>query len=329
MPEGPVLKAWAHRLHRQISTGKGLVKARFIFYPRCFAMGTSKKDYVTCTAEQDEGYDSAMDLVEDDRPVHGVPTHMDRERSRNKPWEYLLESRATGEFVAGVLGKVLAVAAGHHLVFINFGLEANVMRVSSEDYALLANPSQDVPGPNKNKGKAQKMRSFAIPDKFKATGSSKPGELRRLNIFLAIPCSDDTVWLFVDHVRLIRFHVFSCGIPWSAKDVQPQSKVWQHAWGDKYGLDWFGQRSYAHYQGLLDLLNQWRLKLCAQIAEGSALTSCVLDVISEDMAFFNGFGKHTAMDLLHELRMLPHMPVSQLIANDVFLIDFRTTYFVL
>lgn len=101
------------------------------------------------------------------------------------------------------------------------------MRVSSEDYAELANPSQDVPGSNKTKSKAQKMRSFAIPERYKASKSSKPAELRRLNIFLAIPCSDGMVWLFVDHVRLIRFHVISRGVPWTSEDLQPHSEVRQ------------------------------------------------------------------------------------------------------
>lgn len=129
MPEGPVLKAWVHRFHRHLAGTKDklqgrtifesqshlliLLLARFVFYPRCFAMGTAVKDYVTCSTQQVEGYNPAMDRVEEDRPEHMQPSKMDRERSKKKPWEYLLENRLSGEFLVGVRGKVLAVAAGH------------------------------------------------------------------------------------------------------------------------------------------------------------------------------------------------------------------------
>lgn len=79
-------------------------------------------------------------------------------------------------------------------------------------------------------------------------------------------------------------------------------------------MDWFGNSDRSK---LLDLLGSWRGKLLAQAAEGTLVTTTALDVISEDMAHFNGFGKHTAMDLLHELRILPHMPVSHLVSDDV------------
>lgn len=259
MPEGPVLKAWVHRFHRHLAGTKDklqgrticesqshlliLLLARFVFYPRCFAMGTAVKDYVTCSTQQVEGYNPTMDRVEEDRPEHMQPSKMDRERSKKKPWGYLLENRLSGEFLVGVRGKVLAVAAGHvrsrllcftftiynlllqHLVFVNFGLEANVLPVSSDDYAAFAAQSQDVPGPNKSKQKAKKMRSFAVPDQYKEDKSTKPAALRHLNIFLAIACSDGTAWLFVDHVRLIRFHVVSRAQPWTAKDLELESPV--------------------------------------------------------------------------------------------------------
>ena len=108
---------------------------------------------------------------------------------------------------------------------MNFGLEANVLPVSSQDYAAFAAPSQDIPGTNKSKQKANKMRSFAVPDQYKEDKSTNADNLRRLNIFLAVVGSDGMVWLFVDHVRLIRFHVVSRGSPWTAQDLEPQSPV--------------------------------------------------------------------------------------------------------
>ncbi|KAI0086221.1 hypothetical protein BDY19DRAFT_1059081 [Irpex rosettiformis] len=344
MPEGPVLKAWAHRFRRHIANVKGKVHgtrvsyfnshllrstpARFIFYLRCFAMGTTVKDYVTCSVQQEEDYDPAIDLIEEDRPEHMKPSEMDRERSNKKPWEYLLESRLSGEFLVGVRGKILAIAAGHHLVFVNFGVGANVMPVSSEDYAAFAAQSQDIPGPNKSKQKANKMRSFAIPDQYKETQSTKADDLRRLNIFLAAVCSDGTVWLFVDHLRLIRFHVISRGEPWTAKDLEVESSVWKHAWDGKYGPDWFAHSMSPAYRLVpLEQLQRWKEGLLAEMAEGKLLSAPIASVISEDMVNFNGFGKHTAMDLLHSLRFLPHMPVSELVRSDSYFDRLRNCIF--
>ncbi|KAI0336961.1 hypothetical protein BDW22DRAFT_1433702 [Trametopsis cervina] len=225
MPEGPVLKVWAHRMSRRIVKAKQPIQARFIFYPRCFTVGTAAKDYVSCTVEHEADYNPQMDISMDVRHEHTFPSNMDRVRSAKKPWEYLLEGRQPGELVVGVRGKVLAVGAGHYLVLVNFGLEANVMSVTAAQYLAVAARSQDVDGPSQTKSKAKKMRSFLVPDQFKDPQSHRPEETRRLNIFLAIECSDDNVWLFVDHSRLIRFHVISRGKQWTTADVEENSPV--------------------------------------------------------------------------------------------------------
>ena len=69
------------------------------------------------------------------------------------------------------------------------------------------------------------MRSFAIPNEFKDIDSAQYDELRRLNVFFALECTDGNVWLFVDHVRLIRFHIISRGEQWTAEDLHVTSPV--------------------------------------------------------------------------------------------------------
>lgn len=101
--------------------------------------------------------------------------------------------------------------------------DGNVMSVSTADYRAIAARSQDIPGADGEDPEQQ--RSFAIPDQYKDPQSAHPEALRHLNIFLALECSDDTVWLFVDHTRLIRFHVVSRGLPWTAADLNPDSQV--------------------------------------------------------------------------------------------------------
>lgn len=99
------------------------------------------------------------------------------------------------------------------------------MKVTASDFHSLTAHSQDVPGPNKDVKKGSKMRSFAIPNQFKDSNIPSGDELRRLNILFALECTDDNVWLFVDHVRLIRFHIVSRGHVWNADDLEATSPV--------------------------------------------------------------------------------------------------------
>lgn len=112
-----------------------------------------------------------------------------------------------------------------HLIFVNFGLEASVVKVTADQYAQMAHPSRDVPGPNKNKEAAARMRSFSVPNTFKDPNSPKPTADRHLNIMMALQCNNGDVWLFIDHTRLMRFEVHSRGTDWTAKDLFLDSDV--------------------------------------------------------------------------------------------------------
>lgn len=111
------------------------------------------------------------------------------------------------------------------MINVNFGLEATVLRVTREDYAMLAAPSQDRPGRNKDGEIADQMRSFLVPDNFKEPGSKKVDRDRFINIMFALECSNGDVWLFIDHSRLMRFEVHSRGEDWTEDDVQLESEV--------------------------------------------------------------------------------------------------------
>jgi hypothetical protein len=92
-----------------------------------------------------------------------------------------------------------------------------------EDYALLTAPCQHISGTNKDHSEI--MTSFQIPDKFKDPKSVNPDGLRRMNILLAMECSNGDVWLFIDHNRLIRFDIISQNEPWTSSDLAVDSKV--------------------------------------------------------------------------------------------------------
>ena len=74
------------------------------------------------------------------------------------------------------------------------------------------------------------------------------------------------------------------------QQAHTSDQVWKSAWGNKYGLDWFGRSDRSK---LLALLSSWRAELLTEAADGTLAMTTALDVISEDMAHFKEFGKHT------------------------------------
>lgn len=80
-----------------------------------------------------------------------------------------------------------------------------------------------MPGPNANKTKASKLRTFLLPERFIEPGTSQRKK-RTINILAAIVGSN-FVWALVDFSRLTQFHVVSRTRQFDASDLRPGSEV--------------------------------------------------------------------------------------------------------
>lgn len=107
-------------------------------------------------------------------------------------------------------------------MLIHFGLEAHIVGMSRADYDEII--SRDVPGSNSDEAKASLLRSFHMPERFTEPDSSNPDEPRTVNIFAAF-VSDFGVLVIIDFSRLVRLHVISRNMPWTASDFLPSSPV--------------------------------------------------------------------------------------------------------
>lgn len=107
-----------------------------------------------------------------------------------------------------------------HAMVIRFGLEGNVIGMPRDVYNEII--AHDVPGPNSTTEKANNLRSFAIPERFKSPCSS--GAVRTINILFAF-VSDIWVWTIVDFTRLAQGHVISRDKFWNSQDFDTSSKV--------------------------------------------------------------------------------------------------------
>ena len=84
----------------------------------------------------------------------------------------------------------------------------------------------DVAGPNKDLEKAQKMWTFLIPDEFIVKGSSKthPWTIHILVAFI----SERYVIVLCDFCSLACMHIESRFIPWTKKDFEVGTEVWNN-----------------------------------------------------------------------------------------------------
>jgi hypothetical protein len=101
-------------------------------------------------------------------------------------------------------------------------LEAHLLRIPIDDYREIIGES--VPGTNKNRSKAKKLRDFALPARFTEQFSKDEDVARRLRLHFAV-VGDEYAWGGVDFNRLIRFHVISRDQLWTQDDLTPSSPV--------------------------------------------------------------------------------------------------------
>ncbi|KAI0749069.1 hypothetical protein C8Q74DRAFT_1212224, partial [Fomes fomentarius] len=263
--------------------------------------GTRQRKYTTMTCES-WGYKDTQEEMPADYEVNKY----NQERLEMKAWEpltFLVKPLTPGPVAVQSRGKEIILAAGFHAVRIHLGLEACISIVSLEDYrALVGNCA---PGPNRNKSKANRLRSFILPSQFVVPGcqSSLTGGDRLVNVFGALVCQDRAI-IVTDFSRLVRFHVFSRPVLWSPADVLPKSEYWGALWDKGHGPDWIYETEEALY-----MLDAWR----TQVLEGDIGPQNDVPIIASlysVQTVFNGLGKHTANDLLHLISMWPGTPTT-------------------
>ncbi|KAH9924593.1 hypothetical protein B0H21DRAFT_826713 [Amylocystis lapponica] len=274
-------------------------------FPRTFATGTATKSWTTCTAHR-RGYEDTLEPI----PDTFQPNKFDAARSKKQSWEYLIKPLCDGEVVVQIFTLIPVSGCSQHGMRLNLGLEASLLTMKRQDLEEIL--SQDVPGPNKSKAKAQKLRSFLVTNRFIVPRSQKTAKDRTLNIFAAVIC-EHVAFALIDFARLVTVEIISLSRHWEQSDVQPGSELWSSLWSDNHGPDWIYETEMA-MQGLL----QWRQQIIDN-PNGSTANAPIVKVLCDSQDIFNGFGRHTAHDFLHLQGLWPGHPTVLICqANDIF-----------
>jgi hypothetical protein len=82
--------------------------------------------------------------------------------------------------------------------------------------------THDIPGSNPDKLKAEKMRTFVIPERFTVKGSStKSCTICILAAFVL----EKRVAVLCDFCDLARMHIESRNVPWTKEDFEVGSQI--------------------------------------------------------------------------------------------------------
>ncbi|KAJ6459765.1 hypothetical protein C8R47DRAFT_1081163 [Mycena vitilis] len=222
------------------------VQGQLILFPRTFAMGTDTKSYETISVDTGD-YRGELEPESD---THRLCKYDEQRSPKTADWRYLVDKPLQcGEIFLKVRGKCIAVSCGYHALVCHMSLEGNLRTMSRPDFDELV--SICVPGSNKDRAKAAKMRSFRVPARFIDPGSRGKG--LTVNVSAAV-VSSHTAIVLLDYSRMSRVHIVSMAQKFTEDDLAPGSEVWPRLW-EKFpgGPDWVVERDEA-----LAFLESWR-----------------------------------------------------------------------
>lgn len=93
-------------------------------------------------------------------------------------------------------------------------------------------------------------------------------------------------------------------------------QAWSFMWDHNHGPDWNYETDLA-----LARLNAWRSDILS--SRSKAFKMCLLEEMCANQKVFNGFGRHTAHDCLHLLRIFPGEPPFLVCEDDVVFARFK------
>ncbi|KAJ7726999.1 hypothetical protein DFH07DRAFT_945938 [Mycena maculata] len=230
-------------------------------------------------------YDNSQEPT--DREVHPFDS---RRIPLGADWAYLVEKKLEdGPVYIAVRGKCIVMCAGYHALVCHFGLEGNLTPMSLDDFRLLTRAC--VPGPNEDPDKAEIMRSFVLPKKFKNHAARKEKKLATVNVMAAV-VTEEQAFVVSDFNRLTRLYV-----------------AWREHFWTIYpgGPDWVIELDAA-----LEFLDQWRVKVLQQ-----ETYAAIVDILITADGPGGGIGKHLACDLLYQVAIHPDTPSFFLCSHSV------------
>ncbi|KAJ7662790.1 hypothetical protein DFH06DRAFT_1042758 [Mycena polygramma] len=303
MPESQVSNFLAHQAMKALRTDfkkSGVWPVgRLVLFPRTFAMGTDVKSYQTISVDSGD-YDVRL---EPRRNWHQINAFDAQRVPAAAPWKYLVDRPLlSGDVFVKVRGKCIAISCGYHALVCHMSLEGNLRTMSRADFDALV--SVCVPGSNKDKQKALKMRSFQVPERFIEPGSHEKG--LTVNIMAAVVTTKRAIVL-MDYSRMSRVHIVSMSRKFTKEDLTPGSEVWPRLW-EKFpgGPDWVVELEEA-----LAFLELWRQGV---IANEDATP--IIDVLTTADGPGGGIGKQLANDVLFEVAIHPDMPSFELCTDE-------------
>ncbi|KAI0328058.1 hypothetical protein GY45DRAFT_1282616 [Cubamyces sp. BRFM 1775] len=252
-------------------------------------------------------YDDSLEPVQHPPPESTQAT----EDSAAQP---LTRQVVPGELFVKVRGGEVVFAAGYHAIRVDLGRGGSMTIVPNETYAKVFSDEQNS---------------------------------------IAAIVGEEHTFAMVDPAGHLRFHVMSLSRPWTEADLRRGSSLWPKLWSATSGPDWIDECEEAE-----EALDRWRKSVlsgkavvaqaeitsrskkscgdsegCDIVNDEDEVEACLvedapslpslLDVMLNTPSVFNGYGPHTAQDLLYQLGIWPTMPPENLCADNTAFAEFK------
>ncbi|KAJ7135079.1 hypothetical protein C8R46DRAFT_1325836 [Mycena filopes] len=217
-----------------------------------------------------------------------INEHDQRRIPKTAKWRYLLDCQfVPGPVHVAIRGKCLAITAGYHTIVCNFGPGGNLRPMKLVDFEAMV--AECVPGNNSNPRKANRLRSFLLPERFVEPGA-RTKSVHKINILAAV------------------IHIISSSSLFQERDTRSGSALWNtRLWARfREGPDWNVEPNEA-----LQGLDAWR----TAVLDASILTP-IIDVLLDVAGPAAGVGPHLANDLLYCLALHPGTPSLVICSDD-------------
>ncbi|KAI0349946.1 hypothetical protein OH77DRAFT_1489972 [Trametes cingulata] len=348
MPELDTLAGFEFTTQRLMNTWVKKHKKPFEACLRTFPRAYSLK-YTSCTVEPASALFDYEDALEP-CPEDFVPSPYDTRKADGRAYARYLKPLTPGELFVKARGKEIIFAAGHHALRVHFGLEGTIATVPTSSFEKMV--LECCPGNNPDEQKANNMRSFRIPPEL-IVPEARGFKHQKLVIFAALVNEEHTI-IITDHYRIARLHIMSLSRHWTAADLDPASPLWGSLWSTLHGPDWIYETKEAEA-----VLDRWRAVVLSPdpsrgaeaVSQAGRITryftkkvdgtpvqlmfdnpelnervrkrKSLLTSLTALQFVFNGFGQHTAHDLLHSLALWPGMSPYELCRDDELYAEFK------
>ncbi|KAI0640829.1 hypothetical protein C8Q79DRAFT_1039139 [Trametes meyenii] len=336
-------------------------EAALLICPQSWALGSDERAHQTCSVGKSPWFDY-QDALEPCPPDYVVSPH-DKQRSAGEPWERYLKPLIPGKLFVKTRGKEMLFAAGCHCLRTQYAQQGNMHVVPTSSFNRMMSQSVPGPNQNPEVAEFMRSfvvpTELTVPNaradkdiQTMAVMAAIVGEeqtfvlvdhtrLLRLHIMsLSRPWTAEDIertsplwkslwssnhgpdWIYETEEAESTLDVWRASVlshkP-KAKLTKPANYLTMYQFLEKV-KDKAKTTDEATPKPKPEVMDPFENQ---KLTDACRSSGTILDAMTSIQAVFNGYGQHTANDLLHSIGLWPGMPPATLCRNKPLYAEFK------